>query len=342
MNRMARKEGISEPSKGTDEPRRIALICIEPSLHGALLSIEPFRAANRLSRSPLFTIDFVSVDGHPTRSIMDITIPATTTLDAATVYDLVLLHCAYEFGGKKNALFRWLHRQSVGGAHICALDTAPLLLAAAGLLKGFQATCHWSALASFRELYPDTEVVEQVFVVDRNRSTCAGQIACLDYSLCMLERFCGRALREMVANDLIYPIVRSEDAQQRQIINGHVWGANPVLARAQALMQNSIEEPLPITKIATACGISQRELEYLFQKNLKASPKSYYTTFRLQRARELLLYSALSVRETGLACGFVSPTTYFRSFRARFKTSPLNYRRSFQSSSATPDGRRLY
>jgi len=77
----------------------------------------------------------------------------------------------------------------------------------------------------------------------------------------MLERFCGRALREVVANDLIYPIARGEDAQQRQIINGHAWHTNPFLARAQTLMQSSIEEPLSIAKIAVACGISQRELE---------------------------------------------------------------------------------
>jgi transcriptional regulator GlxA family with amidase domain len=184
--------------------------------------------------------------------------------------------------------------------------------------------------------------VEQVFVVDRNRATCAGQIACLDYSLFMLERFYGRALREAVANDLIYPIARSEDAQKRQIINGHAWHTNPILARAQTLMQSYIEEPLSIAKIAAACGISQRELEHLFQKYLKASPKSYYTTFRLQRARELLLYSALSVRETGLACGFVSPTTHFRAFRSSFKVSPLSYRKAFQGAPSSPDGRRLY
>ena len=273
---------------------------------------------------------------------MDIAIPATATLNSATIYDLVLLYCAYEFGGGKSALFRWLRRQSAGGAHICALDTAPLLLAAAGLLKGFRATSHWSALASFRELYPDTDVVERLFVVDRNRSTCAGQIASLDASLVLLERFCGRAMREIVANDLIYPIVRGEDARQRQIVNGHVWHTNPILAQAHSVMQNAIEEPLAISDIAAACRVSQRELEYLFRKHLKASPKACYTTFRLQRARDLLLYSALSVRETGLACGFASPTTYFRAFRERFTVSSLNYRKAFQNASAPPDGRRLY
>lgn len=340
---MTANEVFIPPDWRTSAPRRIALVCLEPSLHGALLSIEPFRAANRLSRSQLFAIDFISADGRPIRSILDVTLPTTATLASTIIYDLVLLYCAYEFGGSKTgALSRWLRRQASSGAHICGLDTAPLLLAAAGLLKGFKATSHWSAIASFRELYPDTEVVEQLFVVDRNRSTCAGHLAGLDYSLLMLERFCGRALRDIVANDIIYPIDRSEAAQQRQIVNGHAWHTNPILSRAQKLMQDAIEEPRTISDIAAGCGVSQRELEHLFRKHLKASPKSYYTTFRLQRARELLLYSAMSVRETGLACGFDSPVTYFRAFRARYKVSPMNYRKAFQASSTPPDGRRLY
>ena len=141
-----------------DEPRRIALVCLEPSLHGALLSIEPFRAANRLSRSPLFHVDFISADGQPTRSIMDIAIPATATLYSAT-YMTWCCSIAPTSLGARRALFSDGFIVNRPPAPICALDTAPLLLAAAGLLKGFKATSHWSALASFRELYPDTEVV---------------------------------------------------------------------------------------------------------------------------------------------------------------------------------------
>jgi transcriptional regulator GlxA family with amidase domain len=321
----------------------VAVVCIEPSLHSALLSIEPFRAANRMSKSPLFAIDFVSVDGRPTATNLDIFVPAHATLDTPKTYDLVLVHSSYGTAGEgKNALFRWLRRQASTGAHLCGLDAAALLLAEAGLLKGYRATSHWSTLASFRESYPDTEVIEQLFVVDRNRSTCAGQLACIDYALFMLDRYCGRALRDIVANDIIYPAVRNEGDQQRQIINGHVWHTNPVLLRAQKLMQESIEDPLPIQAIADRCGVSQRELQHLFRKHLKASPKNYYLTFRLQRAKELLLYSSLSVRETGLASGFTSSATYFRAFRARFNASPMHYRRAFQIDSSAPDGRRLY
>ena len=320
----------------------IALVYIEPALHAALLSIEPFRAANRLSKSPLFQIDFLS--GDTARSpARDMVLPSTASLEEGRSYDLVLLHSSYEFSGdRKSALFRWLRRQAAGRAHICAFDAAPLLLAEAGLLEGYRATSHWSTIASFGERHPDTDVVEQLFVVDRDRSTCAGQLASLDLSLHLLERFCGRAMKELVSNDIVYPAARAGHGVQRQIVNGMTWQTNPVLARAQKLMQDTIEEPLSIGELACRCGISARELQYLFRKYLKASPKSHYLTFRLQRAKELLLYSGMSVGETGLACGFSSPGTYFRAFRARYNTSPASYRKAFRESGERPDGRRLY
>ena len=338
MPMQARDEALFYPHRTFS----VALVCIEPALHAALLSIEPFRAANRLSKSPLFQIDFLS-GGDDQRPSMDIALPVTASLQDDTIYDLVLLHSSYEFtGDRKSALFRWLRRQAASRAHICALDAAPLLLAEAGLLRGYRATSHWSTIPSFRELHPGTDVVEQLFVVDRDRSTCAGQLASLDLSLRMLERFCGSALKELVANEIIYPVARSEHALQREIVNNTVWQTNPFLARAQRLMQETIEDPLSIEVLAGRCGISVRELQYLFRKYLKASPKTYYVTFRLQRAKELLLYSPMSISETGLACGFASPGTYFRAFRARYKTSPTGYRKAFRENGPQPDGRRLY
>ena len=334
-----RRKGVTPQ----DEPRSLAIVLLEPALHAVLLSIEPFRAANRLSETPLFDFDFLSVDGQPTATPFGTSIPSTATFAEGKLYDLVLLHSSYEFNGSgKSSLFRWLRRQASGGAHLCAIDAAPLVVAEAGLLDGYSATSHWSTIASFRESHPDVDVVEQLFVIDRDRATCAGQTACLDCSLAILERFCGSRLREFVSNEIVYPSLRSDNGPQRHIVNSATWHTNPILLKAEHLMRASIEEPLTIDELAARCEISKRELQYLFRKYLKTSPKSCYLTFRLQRAKELLLYSDMSVRETGLASGFSSPASYFRAFRERFATSPMNYRRAFQSSSATPDGRRLY
>ena len=42
---------------------------------------------------------------------------------------------------------------------------------------------HWENLAAFREEFPDLEVTNELFEIDRNRFTCSGGIAALDLML---------------------------------------------------------------------------------------------------------------------------------------------------------------
>lgn len=132
-------------------------------------------------------------------------------------------------------------------------------------MQSYRATSHWSTIASFGALHPETHVVEQLFVVNRDRSTCAGQLASLDLSLHLLERFCGRDLKELVANEIVYPAARAEHGPQRQIVNSTTWQTNTFLPRVQRLMQETIDEPLSIEDMARRYGISVRELQYLFE-----------------------------------------------------------------------------
>ncbi|MDQ7249755.1 GlxA family transcriptional regulator [Dongia sedimenti] len=319
------------------------VITADSSLHSGLLAVEPFRAANRLSKQAHYNVDIISVDGAALRTSLQIQVQATGSFQSDTRYDLVLIVISYEPAAQyKRKLFSWLRRQARFGAHICCIDYAPLLLAECGLLRGYTATAHWTTIEAFRDRYPDTKVVEQLYVVDRDRSTCAGQLSVLDYSLSMLEKLSGEVLARAVNNDLVYIGMRNGAAAQRRLINEDHWRGNPILARASELMIQAIEEPLTLETVARFCGVSLRELQYLFKRYLGRSPSDFYMELRLNRAKELLLYSGLSIRETGLACGFASESTFFRAFRGRFDTTPMKMRSTFHRAPATRDGRRTY
>jgi AraC family carnitine catabolism transcriptional activator len=329
---------------GNGRRQSIALVVgREPSLHTALLSIEPFRAANRVSQPALFSIDFLAAEPGIAPSTMDVALPVTSTFRSGRNYDLVLLIISYDVAPKaKSTLFNWLRRQASTGAHLSGVDAGPLLLAEAGLLEGYTATSHWSTISSLRELSPGGNIVEQLYVIDRNRSTCAGQLATLDFSLEMLRRMCGNPLYHLVCNQLIYTQTRPPEAGQREIVNEHSWQSNPVLLRARRVMQGRLEDPLPMQSIADHCGVSVRELQYLFRRYLDSTPKKIYMSLRLQHAKELLLYSTMSIRETGLASGFASPSAYYRAFHAVYQRSPQQYRCDFITSNSTRYGRNLY
>lgn len=326
-----------------DRKRSIALVIgREPSLHTIFLSIEPFRAANRVSEAALFSVDFMPADSDAPPASMDIALPVTANFDDGRKYDLIFLLVTYDVAEiAKPRLFKWLRRQSANGAHLCGVDAGPLLLAEAGLLDGYTATCHWTGMASLKEFSATSRIVEQLYVIDRNRSTCAGQAASLDYSMTMLRQMCGDSLYNLVCNELIYAAPRLADVRQREIVNGQPFMTNPILSRAQRIMQETVEEPLDMETVADRCGVSVRELQYLFQRHLNTSPKKIYMAFRLQHAKELLLYSSMSIRETGLASGFATPSAYYRAFYAVYQRSPQEYRNDFAKKS-TMYGRNLY
>ncbi|WP_165823481.1 GlxA family transcriptional regulator [Metarhizobium album] len=343
--KLLERSSTADRSSGLEIERKRSIALVigrEPSLHTVFLSIEPFRAANRVSEEALFSIDFLPADAGIPPTSMDIALPATGSFDDGRKYDLIFLLVTYDVAeAAKARLFRWLRRQAAAGAHLCGTDAGPLLLAEAGLLDGYTATCHWTGMASLREFSAPSRVVEQLYVIDRNRSTCAGQAASLDHSMTMLRLICGDALYNLVCNELIYAAPRPAEVRQREIVNGQPFMVNPVLSRAQRIMQETVEEPLEMEAVAERCGVSVRELQYLFKRHLNTSPKKIYMGLRLQHAKELLLYSSMSIRETGLACGFATPSAYYRAFCAVYRKSPQEYRKDFAKKS-TMYGRNLY
>ena len=70
-----------------------------------------------------------------------------------------------------------------------------MILAAAGLLQGYQATCHWA----FREQLAmlGVEVLPQRVVIDRNRVTGAGVTSGIDFGLTLLSLLCGEEVAKM-------------------------------------------------------------------------------------------------------------------------------------------------
>ncbi len=80
--------------------------------------------------------------------------------------------------------------------------------------------------------------------------------------------------------------------------------------------------------LARDVGMSTRQLERLFRRYLNRSPKRYYMELRLQKARNLLMQTDMSVINVALACGFASPSHFSKCYRAHYNTTPYRERGS--------------
>jgi cyclohexyl-isocyanide hydratase len=96
----------------------------------------------------------------------------------------------------------FLRKQAEGAKYVTSVCTGSLVLGAAGLLKGYRATTHWSAidfLSAFGAIPTRTRVC-----TDRNRITGGGVTAGIDFALTLVSELVDRRTAEAIQLRLEY------------------------------------------------------------------------------------------------------------------------------------------
>ena len=223
-------------------------------------------------------------------------------------------------------VINWLRRAERRGAALGAMCTGAHALARAGLLDGHSATIHWENHDGFTEEFPEVRLTKSIYVVDGNRLTAAGGTAAIDLMLALVARDHGEALASSVADQLIYSAIRTDQDSQRLSVPTRIGVRHPKLAEVIRIMEQNTEEPISPARLAAQVGISTRQLERLARRYLSRSPKRYYMELRLQKARNLLMQTDMSVINIALACGFTSPSHFSKCYRAHYGTTPYHER----------------
>lgn len=290
-------------------------------------AIEPLRSLNRLAGREAYRWQLASLDGkriEPSNGILLDTVALDTTLAEA---DRIFI-CAGIGVGEINAkpYVAALRRAARAGIFVGSVSTGTYLLARAGLLTGRRCTVHWESRPAFVEEFPDLDCTARLCEIDGAVMTCSGGTAAMDMMLHLIAATHGPELADGVANQFHHERIRSTGEEQRGGTLGYI---NPVPAPVQvavALMRKHIENPLPLPEIAEAAGLGPRQLERLMLKHLGASPLKLYMRFRIERARELLMYSNTSITDISVQAGFSSISHFATWYRRIFGTRPSDVR----------------
>jgi cyclohexyl-isocyanide hydratase len=99
----------------------------------------------------------------------------------------------------------FLIRVSANARYVTSVCEGALLLAAAGLLDGYEATTHWAFIPCLKQ-FPKIKVVEGYprFVVDRNRITGGGISSGLDEALKLVDLLAGYEVAQAVQRTTQY------------------------------------------------------------------------------------------------------------------------------------------
>ncbi|MGC1502641.1 MAG: GlxA family transcriptional regulator [Sulfitobacter sp.] len=265
----------------------------------------------------------LSEDGKPVSAYNGVRIEANEALTDLDRNETLIV-CAGENAGRGSTktVLNWLRRETRKGMDYGALSSGTYTLALAGLIGGKRVTTHWEYKTALAEMLPEVIMEDTLFSVDGRVFTSAGGAASMDLMLHRVRMDYGPDLATWVADQMVYTSPRAQSQGQRISLQSRPEVRNSKLLLAIQIMENNLEDPLRPEEIAELIKLSTRQLERLFARYLSTSPKRYYLHLRLEKARNLLRQTNLSVTDVCVACGFRSLSHFSKSYRAAYGNPP--------------------
>ncbi len=315
----------------TDEPVLYGFLVLPGFPMACLTSaIEPLRAANEISGRQAFRWLVISENSEPVVSSAGVRFDPDTILA-----DVQHCHATYVMGSPTATFLQEkqtpaiLRRMARSGSIIGGFSGGLFSLATTGLLDGHKCSIHWVYEAAFATQFPDIERTDRVITVDRKRETASGSAAVFDLMLRHIENTLGTEMMTEVACWFQHPYVRGDDIAQR-IPARRTDTTRDMLpdtvADAVRLFAEHVEEPLRVADVAAAVNVSTRQLDRAFQRATGQSPLKYYRMVRLEKARQMVLYSSDTIADIALATGYSSNGPFIRQYREAFGLSPSDHR----------------
>jgi AraC-like DNA-binding protein len=128
-----------------------------------------------------------------------------------------------------------------------------------------------------------------------------------------------------LVTDLILRCVQEQPQRFRPTASPKDAKAIKLLCPAFQLFA-STEGKVTVSDLAKAAMCSPTHLRRLFQKAIGMSPKEWLLERRLQKAAQLLQTTDKTVQQIADICGFESLSHFIRYFKAKFGTTPSQYR----------------
>lgn len=220
----------------------------------------------------------------------------------------------------------YLRHAAALGVPLVGICTGTFILHRAGLMSGYHACVSWfhhdDYLEASEGLLP---VSDQIFVVDRDRLTCSGGLSSAQLAAFLVDRHIGSAAaRKALAIMIVDEAMGPEKPQPGLPLE--LTTHDDLVKRALLAVQQSIDAPLTVAKLAERLGVSRRRLERHFTAALGLGPQEAGRKVRLAHARNLLHSTDRTVSQIAAESGFADASHLIRAFRAEYGATPEAWR----------------
>lgn len=331
------------PSPLGQQPHRVAVLALAGLLPFELgIPHRIFGYAKDPAGRPYYETLTCGLRAGPVRTDADFAVQVEHGPELLATAGTVVVPASYELGpvyeeGRLTAELRDALAHIRPGTRLVAICTGGYVLAAAGFLDGRRATTHWASAEHFQRLFPAVRVdADVLYTDDADVLTSAGVAAGIDLCLHIVRRDHGAAVANDVARRTVVPPHR--DGGQAQFVTRPV--PQPQLAStgaARAWMLDRLHEPVRLSDLARQEAVSVRTFTRRFREEAGVSPGEWITAQRVERARQLLERTDLSVERVARETGFGTAQSLRKHVRSALGVSPTAYRRTFRAARAERD-----
>ncbi|KAA8559945.1 HTH-type transcriptional regulator CdhR [Pseudomonas extremaustralis] len=311
------------------------LLAHQCSAASATLALEILSAANLFADSPPFEIVVASLDGHAVAAWGGQCLQVECAVAQIRQTDLILIP-GFLFTLKDAlpafaAYGPWLREQHAQGAVLASMCTAAFLLAETGMLEGLRATTHWAFADFFRRRYTDVVLDDAQILCEENRViTCGGATAAMDLMLHLIRRFGSPQLAHTCSRYLLIDNVRTDQSVYALWSLPKSHGDGEIL-RVQHWLEQHFAQALVIDDVARRFGFGVRNFKRRFKEATGYTPIAYVQTLRLERAKQMLESTRMTLESITYAVGYEDSNSFRRLFQQRVGMLPVAYRKKFLS-----------
>lgn len=238
-----------------------------------------------------------------------------------------------DLSDRHEAAKNWLRRCHKGGSTIYSACSGSVLLAAAGLLDGCEATSHWGYEDLFRRSFPKVRFnpAPNLVVADRAGRivTAGGTTSWHDLAIHIIARHCspGEALR--IAKVYLLKWHGEGQLPYASLVRRQPH-ADAVVRRAESWLAENLRAPNAVAAVVRHCGIPERTLKRRFTMATGSTLIAYVQNLRIEEAKRLLESEGTAVDDIAALVGYENPAFFRRLFKRSTGLTPGAYRRMFR------------
>lgn len=319
---------------------------IVPFGHCSVTNIEGthqiFNEANgicmAMGKPPLFKVQLVGASDEISQRNGLFTIKPDVLINDVKKTDLIIIPAM--MGDQQQAIelnqpfAPWLIEQFENGAEIASFCIGTFFLASTGLLKGKRCATHWRFANEFRNMFPDTNLVDDKILTEEGGIyTSGGAYSYTNLVVYLVEKFAGRDVAILIAKAFMIDIDRHSQSPFI-IFQGQKAHEDEPIKKAQEFIEQNFCEKITVDQLASMFAVGRRNLERRFKKATANTIVEYIQRVKIEAAKKSLESSRENVNEVMYKVGYSDIKAFRTTFKKITGISPMEYRNKYNKQMA--------